>query len=67
MTADSIWMVVSMIAFCLFLLAFAWSWLRPAKQPSSTASDIAAEQFAQGEIDADAFEHILCDIRSGRP
>jgi uncharacterized membrane protein len=58
-------MVLSMIAFSLFLLAFTWSLLRPAKQPSSTPADRATEQFAQGEIDADDFERILRGISSG--
>jgi uncharacterized membrane protein len=65
MTADSIWMVLSLVAFSVFLLAFAWSLLRPTKQPSSTALDVATEEFAQGKIDADDFERILRGIKSG--
>jgi uncharacterized membrane protein len=67
MTVDAVWMVLSMVAFSLFLLAFAWSLLRPAKQPSSAPVERATEQFAQGNIDADDFERVLRGIKSGRP
>lgn len=62
----SILMFISMIAFSLFLLAFAWSLLRPSKPPDSTSADIATERFAQGKIDADDFERAVRDIKSHR-
>jgi uncharacterized membrane protein len=66
MNGGSLWAVISMIAFSLFLLAFAWALLRPSKPPVSTSADIAAEQFAQGKIDADDFERIVRDTKSHR-
>ncbi len=65
MTVDSIWMALSMIAFSLFLVAFAWSLLRPTKHSPCTPADIATERYAQGKIDAVDFERILRDIKSG--
>ncbi len=62
----SLWMVISMIAFSIFLLAFAWSLLRAAKPSTSTPADIATEQYAQGKIGADDFERILSDVESHR-
>lgn len=64
MGSGSIWMVLSMVAFALFLLAFAWSLLRPAKQRPPTPAEIAAERYAAGEIDADDFERILNEAQS---
>lgn len=66
MSGGSVWMVVSMIAFSLFLLAFAWRLLRPSRQSPSTAADIATERYARGEIDADDFERMVSDITSRR-
>lgn len=66
MGGESVWMLISMIAFSLFLLAFAWALLRPAKPSNSTPADIAAERFAHGEIDADDFERIVRDVKSRR-
>ena len=62
----SIWVLISMIAFSLFLLAFAWALLRPSKPSGPTSADVATEQFAQGKIDADDFERIVRDIESHR-
>lgn len=64
MDAGSVWMVLSMIAFSLFLLAFAWSLLRPSKHSPHTRADLATEQYAHGSIDADDFERILREIES---
>lgn len=66
MGGGSSWTVLSMVAFSLFLLAFAWSLLRPSKRSTSTTADIATERFAQGEIDADEFERILNDVDTDR-
>ncbi len=66
MDGGSIWMVLSMIAFSLFLLAFAWSLLRPTRQRPPTPADVATERYARGKIDADDFERILGDIESRR-
>ena len=62
----SVWVVISMIVFSLFLLAFAWSLLRPLKTSPPTPADNAAERYAQGKIDADDLERILRDTRSHR-
>lgn len=62
----SVWMLISMIAFSLFLLAFAWALLRPSKPSAPTLGEIASERFAQGEIDADDFERVVRDIKSHR-
>lgn len=64
MATGSIWAVLSVIAFSLFLLAFAWSLLRPTRNSSPTPADIATERYAHGTIDADDFERILRDIES---
>ena len=64
MSSGSIWLVLSMVAFALLLLAFAWSLLKPAKQRPPTAAEIAAERYAAGEIDADDFESVLIGVRS---
>ena len=66
MDGGSVWMLISMIAFSLFLLAFAWALLRPSKPSARTPADIATERFAQGKIDADDFERIVRDIKSHR-
>ncbi len=64
MSSGSIWLVLSMVAFALLLLAFAWSLLRPAKQHPPTAAEIATERYAAGEIDADDFENVLNGVKS---
>jgi hypothetical protein len=64
MGTGSIWAVLSMIAFSLFLLAFAWSLLRPIKHSPRTPADVATERYAHGKIDVDDFEHILGDTKS---
>ena len=64
MSSGSIWMVLSMVAFALLLLAFAWSLLKPANQRPPTAAEIAAERYAAGEIDADDFERVLNGVTS---
>lgn len=66
MSDGSILMFISMIAFALFLLAFAWALLRPSKPPGPTSADIATERFAQGKIDADEFERAVRDIKTHR-
>ena len=66
MGGQSVWMVISLIVFSIFLLVFAWSLLRTSKPAPSTAADVATERYAQGEIDADDFERILSDIESHR-
>lgn len=66
MGGESVWMLISMIAFSLFLLAFAWALLRPTKPSDSTPADIAAERFAHGEIDADDFQRIVSELKSRR-
>ena len=63
----SVWVLISMIVFSLFLLAFAWALMRPPKRADSTRADIATEQFAQGKINADDFERIVRDVKSHRP
>ena len=63
---ESVVMFISMIAFSLFLVAFAWALLRPSKSPDSTSVDIATERFACGEIDADDFERIVRGVKSRR-
>lgn len=67
MGAGTAWMVLSMIAFSLFLLAFAWSLLRPVKRVAPTSASVAAERYARGEIDGDDFERILRNANSGQP
>lgn len=64
MSSGSFWTMVSMIAFSLFLLAFAWALLRPRRQPSPTAADIATERFARGEINAVDFERVVSESDS---
>lgn len=66
MSAGSVWMVVSMVAVSLFLLAFAWALLRPKRITTPTPSDIATERYARGEIDAEDFERIVGDIDNHR-
>ncbi|MEP1124669.1 MAG: hypothetical protein ABJH68_12360 [Ilumatobacter sp.] len=62
MAAGSIWTVLSMIAFSLFLFVFAWSLMRPTRHSPPTPADIAIERYAHGMIDADDLERILSDI-----
>lgn len=57
----SVWTMISMIAFAVFLLVFAWALLRPSKPSASTSADTAADRFASGEIDADDFERMVRD------
>lgn len=59
MDVGSIWMVLSMVGFSLFLLAFAWALLRPAKHSRSTEAGNV-----HGTIDADDYERIMRDIES---
>jgi len=66
MSSGSLWMTISMMAFAVFLLAFAWTLLRPRRQSPPTPADIATERYARGEIDADDFERILTDVDSRR-
>ena len=66
MSGQSAWMLMSMIAVAVFLLAFAWTLLRTSKPSQSAATEIATERFANGEIDADDFTRILSDIESRR-
>ena len=66
MGGQSVWMVISLIVFSIFLLVFAWSLVRTSKPSRSIAADIATERYAQGEIDADDFQRILSDIESRR-
>lgn len=56
---SSSWTVISMIAFSGFLLAIAWSLLRPQRPSIRSSGDEAVERFARGEIDADEFERSL--------
>ena len=67
MDAGSVWTVVSMVAFSLFLLLFAWSLLRPNKPPSTAPTDATTELYAQGKISAEEFERIVRDIESRSP
>lgn len=57
--AGSIWMLLSMIAFSIFLLACAWMLLRPQKPKRLTPADRAMKRFARGEVDADDFERTV--------
>lgn len=63
-TGESALILISMIAFSLFLLAFAWALLRPSRPAKSTSADVAAERFAHGEIDADDFARIVRHVKS---
>ena len=67
MDGGSVWMFVSMVAFSLFLLLFAWSLLRPSKPPSTAPADAAAKLYAQGKISAEEFERIVCNVESRSP
>ena len=58
MTGSSIWMLISMIAFSIFLLSFAWTLLRPYRR---------SERHAHDEIGDDELERVLRDTRSRKP
>lgn len=62
----SVWAVLAMFAFSLFLLAFAWALLRPSKPSAPTSADHATERFARGQIGADDFERIVRDVKTDR-
>lgn len=62
MDTGSPWVVISMIAFALFLLAFAWSLLRPAGRVGRTREDSAMECFGRREIGADDLRRTSGDI-----
>lgn len=62
---SSVWMVVSMIAFAVFLLTIAWALLRPRRRAAKTAADMLMERYARGEVDDEEFARLLGDIRSG--
>ncbi|MFN3255377.1 MAG: hypothetical protein ACE37B_06755 [Ilumatobacter sp.] len=63
MNGGSAWMVISMIAFSIFLLLFFWSILRPARRTESAAADLATERSGHGQMDGD-FERIVRDIKA---
>jgi|GEM_PF-4941065 len=62
MNGGSVWMVISMVAFSVFLVLFIWSLLRPAV-PDEV--DLAAKRFSHGQPDDD-FERLLRDIKTPR-
>lgn len=62
----SIWMLISMIAFSLFLIAFAWALLRPTKRAECTAVDVATKEFAEGTMAANDFKRIAAGDESHR-
>ena len=62
MSGGSVWALISMIAFSIFLLSIAWTLTRPTREPKSTAADIATERFAHGEIGVDEFRRALRDL-----
>jgi uncharacterized membrane protein len=62
MSGSSVWMLISMIAFSIFLLCIAWTLVRPTKDHKPTAADIATERFARGEIGDDEFKRSVLDI-----
>lgn len=64
MGSGSVWMVVSMVAFAVLLLAFVWSLVRSSKDTPMTPADHATQRYAQGRIDAEEFERIVRDIKS---
>ena len=66
MGGGSIWVLLSMVAFAVFLLAFAWSLIRPTRQRHPSPTNNAVERYALGQIDADDFERIIGDIESRR-
>ncbi|WP_148288594.1 hypothetical protein [Ilumatobacter nonamiensis] len=66
MGGSSVWMVISMIAFSIFLLWIAWSLIRPSRGSDPTAADTVARRYGHGEIDDDEFQRALIDIRSRR-
>ena len=66
MGGGPVWVVISMVAFSMVLLSFAWTLLRPTKPQSPTPADVITERFARGEIDAQEFERSLRDVKADR-
>ena len=62
MRGGSVWALISMIAFSIFLLSIAWTLMRPTREAKATAADIATERFAHGEISVDEFQRALRDL-----
>jgi uncharacterized membrane protein len=66
MSGSTVWMLISMIAFSIFLISIAWTLIRPTREVEPTVADIATERFAQGEIGDDEFWRALRDIDTPR-
>ena len=64
MSGSSIWVVISMIAFSIFLLTIAWTLVRPKRRTANSARDAIIEHYAQGKLDDDEVVRLLRGIRS---
>jgi uncharacterized membrane protein len=66
MSGGSVWALISVIAFSIFLISIAWMLMRPTRESKSTAAAIATERFAHGEISVDEFSRALRDLDTPR-
>lgn len=54
-SVDGWWMLISMIAFSIVLLWFAWALLRRPKPDDSLQAEVLTQRYARGEIDDEEF------------